>query len=162
MIDPVTAVMAATKAFNMVKKMVAAGREIDDTLGQIGAWYGAVSDFNEAKKEAENPPLFRRLVSAQSVEQEAMNVYIQNKKIAFQENELRVLLMYTYGQTGYTELVALRRKIREQREATIYAQARRRKAFFWNSIAAVAASTVLYVVYLLIKAIMVQINGNGI
>jgi hypothetical protein len=70
--------------------------------------------------------------------------------------------MYTYGQTGYTELVALRRKIREQREATVYAQARRRKAFFWNSIAAAAASTVLYVVYLLINAIMVQINGNGI
>ena len=89
MIDPVTAVMAATKAFNMVKKMVAAGREIDETLQQIGSWYGAVADFNEAKKQAENPPLFRRLVSAQSVEQEAMNVYIQNNIICHQANTFR-------------------------------------------------------------------------
>jgi hypothetical protein len=159
MIDPVTAVMAATNAFNMVKKMVAAGREIDDTLGQIGAWYGAVSDFNEAKKQAENPPLFRRLVSAQSVEQEAMNVYIQNKKIAFQENELRVLLMYTYGQTGYTELVQLRRKIKEQREATIYAQARRRKAFVWNTLTISAIGTIGYFIYYIFKLIINQASA---
>ena len=159
MIDPVTAVMAATKAFNMVKKMVAAGREIDDTLGQIGSWYGAVADFNEAKKQAENPPLFRRLVSAQSVEQEAMNVYIQNKKIAFQENELRVLLMYTYGQTGYTELVQLRRKIKEQREATIYAQERRRKAFVWNTLTISAIGTIGYSIYYIFKVIINQASA---
>ena len=159
MIDPVTAVMAATKAFNMVKKMVAAGREIDETLQQIGSWYGAVADFNEAKKQAENPPLFRRLVSAQSVEQEAMNVYIQNKKIAFQENELRVLLMYTYGQTGYTELVQLRRKIKEQREATIYAQARRRKAFVWNTLTISAIGTIGYFIYYIFKVIINQASA---
>lgn len=162
MIDPVTAVIAATKAFNMVKKMVAAGREIDDTLNQIGVFYGAVSDFNEAKKQAENPPLFKKLVSAQSVNQEAMAVYVQNKKISVYENELRVLLMYTYGQSGYTELVQLRRKIKEQREATIYAQARRRKAFLWNAMTGTAVTFVLYAVYLLINAIMSQLNGNGI
>ena len=159
MIDPVTAVIAATKAFNMVKKMVAAGREIDETLQQIGSWYGAVADFNEAKKQAENPPLFRRLVSAQSVEQEAMNVYIQNKKIAFQENELRVLLMYTYGQTGYTELVQLRRKIKEQREATIYAQARRRKAFVWNTLTISAIGTIGYFIYYIFKLIINQASA---
>ena len=159
MIDPVTAVMAATKAFNMVKKMVAAGREIDETLQQIGSWYGAVADFNEAKKQAENPPLFRRLVSAQSVEQEAMNVYIQNKKSAFQENELRVLLMYTYGQTGYTELVQLRRKIKEQREATIYAQARRRKAFVWNTLTISAIGTIGYFIYYIFKVIINQASA---
>ena len=159
MIDPVTAVMAATKAFNMVKKMVAVGREMDETLTHIGTFYGAVSDFNEAKKQAENPPLFRRLVSAQSVEQEAMNVYIQNKKIAFQENELRVLLMYTYGQTGYTELVQLRRKIKEQREATIYAQARRRKAFVWNTLTISAIGTIGYFIYYIFKLIINQASA---
>ena len=41
--------------------------------------------------------------------------------------------MYTYGKEGYQELVDLRRKIKKQRERTIYAQARRRKAFVWNT-----------------------------
>ena len=29
--------------------MIAAGREVEDTLGQIGRWYGAVSDLNECQ-----------------------------------------------------------------------------------------------------------------
>jgi len=159
MIDPVTAVMAATKAFNMVKKMVAAGREIESTLTQIGAWYGAVSDFNEAKRQAQNPPLFKRLVSKKSVEQEAMDIYVQQKKVNQQENELRTLLLYTYGTGGYQELVDLRRKIREQREQTIYAQARKRKALFWNSVALAACSLMAYGIYLIISLIIGQANG---
>ena len=159
MIDPVTAVIAATKAFNIVKKMVAVGREMDETLTHIGTFYGAIADFNEAKKQAENPPIFRRLVSAQSVEQEAMNIYIQNKKIAFQENELRVLLMYTYGQGGYSELIALRRKIKEQREATIYAQARRRKALVWNTVTISAIGTIGYSIYYIFKVIINQASA---
>jgi hypothetical protein len=62
MIDPITAVAVATSAFKTVQKMVSMGREIEDTLGQVGKWYGAVSDFNEAKRQAENPPIFRSSV----------------------------------------------------------------------------------------------------
>jgi hypothetical protein len=159
MIDPITAITVATKAFNTVKRMVAAGREIEDTLTQIGAWYGAVSDFNEAKRQAQNPPLFKRLVSKKSVEQEAMDIYVQQKKVNQQENELRTLLLYTYGTGGYQELVDLRRKIREQREQTIYAQARKRKALFWNSVALAACSLMAYGIYLIISLIIGQANG---
>jgi DNA-binding FrmR family transcriptional regulator len=159
MIDPLTAIAVATKAFNTVKRMVAAGREIEDTLTQIGAWYGAVSDFNEAKRQAQNPPLFKRLVSKKSVEQEAMDIYVQQKKVNQQENELRTLLLYTYGTNGYQELVDLRRKIREQREQTIYAQARKRKAFFWNTVALLALSAMAFAIYLIISAIAGQTNG---
>jgi hypothetical protein len=159
MIDPLTAIAVATKAFNTVKRMVAAGREIEDTLTQIGTWYGAVSDFNEAKRQAQNPPLFKRLVSKKSVEQEAMDIYVQQKKVNQQENELRTLLLYTYGTNGYQELVDLRRKIREQREQTIYAQARKRKAFFWNTVALLALSAMAFAIYLIISAIAGQTNG---
>jgi len=159
MIDPFTAIAVATKAFNTVKRMVSAGHEIESTLSQIGIWYGAVADFNEAKREAHNPPLFKRLVSKKSVEQEAMDIYVQQKKVNKQENELRTLLLYTYGTGGYQELVDLRRKIREQREATVYAQARRRKAFFWNSIACVCCSAMAYIIYLIISVILGQANG---
>ena len=55
MVDPITAVATATAAFNGIRKMVEAGQNIENTFGQIGKWYGAVSDFNEAKRQAENP-----------------------------------------------------------------------------------------------------------
>ena len=38
MIDPITAVAMATSAFKTVQKMVSMGREIEDTLGQVGKW----------------------------------------------------------------------------------------------------------------------------
>lgn len=134
MIDPITCIATATTAFNTVKKMVSLGRDVEDTLGQLGNWYGAIADLNEAEKNAKNPPLFKKIVASKSVEQEAMQVFAAKKKALQQEKELRELLMYTYGQDGYQELVDLRRKIRKEREQTIYRQARRRKAFFWNTI----------------------------
>lgn len=132
--DPISAITTATTAFNMVKKMVSMGREVEDTLGQLGKWYGAVSDLNEAERNAKNPPLFKKIVASRSVEQEALQVFAAKKKALQQEKELRELLMYTYGQEGYQELVDLRRKIKRDREQTIYRQARRRKAFFWNTL----------------------------
>jgi len=153
MIDPISAVAMATSAFKMVQKMVSAGQEIENTLGQVGKWYGAVSDFNEAKRQAENPPLFKRLVASKSIEQEAMEMFANNKKIQQQEKDLRELLMYSYGATAYQELLDMRRKIRDQREKTVYAQARKRKAFFWNSVSFAVIGGMGYVLYLMIKAV---------
>jgi GrpB-like predicted nucleotidyltransferase (UPF0157 family) len=149
MIDPITAVAMATSAFKTVQKMVSMGREIEDTLGQVGKWYGAVSDFNEAKRQAENPPIFRRLVASKSVEQEALEMYAHDKRIKQQETELRELLMYTYGPDAYKELLGMRRKIREQREKTLYAQERRRKAFIWNGVSFIFISIMVYSLYII-------------
>ena len=153
MIDPISAVAMATSAFKMVQKMVSAGQEIEETLSHVGRWYGAVSDFNEAKRQAENPPLFKRLVASKSIEQEAMEMFANNKKIQQQEKDLRELLMYSYGATAYQELLDMRRKIRDQREKTVYAQARKRKAFVWNSVSFAVIGGMGYVLYLMIKAV---------
>ena len=157
MIDPITAVAMATSAFKTVQKMVSMGREIEDTLGQVGKWYGAVSDFNEAKRQAENPPIFRRLVASKSVEQEALEMYAHDKRIKQQETELRELLMYTYGPDAYKELLGMRRKIRDQREKTLYAQERRRKAFIWNGVAGIVLSIMLYSLYIIGSLIVERI-----
>jgi len=157
MIDPITAVAMATSAFKTVQKMVSMGREIEDTLGQVGKWYGAVSDFNEAKRQAENPPIFRRLVASKSVEQEALEMYAHDKRIKQQETELRELLMYTYGPDAYKELLGMRRKIRDQREKTLYAQERRRKAFIWNGVAFIFIGIMLYSLYIVGSLILERI-----
>jgi hypothetical protein len=156
MIDPVTAISIATNAFGTIKRMVEAGRDVEDTLSQVGRWYGAVSDLNECQRRAENPPLFKRIVSSQSVEQEAMQIYAHQKKIQAQEKELRTLLMYQYGPEGYNELTALRRKIREQREKTVYLQERRRKALYWNSVQVTGIAVLAYGLYAVVAFLMSQ------
>ena len=154
MIDPISAVAMATSAFKMVQRMVSVGREIEDTLGQVGKFYGAVSDFNESKRQADNPPLFKRLVASKSIEQEAMEMFANNKRIQQQEKELRELLMYTYGANAYQELQGMRRSIKEQREKTVYAQARRHKAFIWNTVAISVLSGMGYILYYIINLIL--------
>jgi len=134
MIDPITAITAATTAYKTVQKLVAAGRDIEDTMGQLAQWYGAVSDLNEAERQAKNPPLFRKLIASKSVEQEAMELFAHKKKIQAQERDLREMLLYSYGKEGYSEMMAMRKQIRADREKAVYAQARKRKELFWNTI----------------------------
>jgi hypothetical protein len=134
MIDPITAITAATTAYKTVQKLVAAGRDIEDTMGQLAQWYGAVSDLSEAERQAKNPPLFRRLIASKSVEQEAMELFAHKKKIQAQERDLREMLLYSYGKEGYSEMMAMRKQIRADREKAVYAQARKRKAMFWNTV----------------------------
>jgi len=58
--DPVTislAVGVASKAFSAIKQGFAVGRDIEQMSGDIGRWMGAVSDVDNAEKQAKNPPL---------------------------------------------------------------------------------------------------------
>lgn len=120
--------MAATTAFSTVKKFVAAGQEFEQVAGQLGKWYTAVSDFRHAQQEQKKPPIFKKLFAAGSVEEEALNLLIQEKKIMEQEKELAILLNLRFGHGTMDELKEMRRSIRKKREQTVYKQMQRRKA----------------------------------
>jgi len=120
--------MAATTAFSTVKKFVAAGQEFEQVAGQLGKWYTAVSDFRHAQQEQKKPPIFKKLFAAGSVEEEALQLLIHEKKIMEQEKELSIILNMRFGHGTMDELKEMRRKIRTQRERTIYRQAQRKKA----------------------------------
>ena len=89
--EPITgilaAVSAANSAFTVVKKLVAAGREIEDVAGQIGKWYGAFGDFNRLANERANkkPSVFKRLLHDGSVEQEALQITMHKQALIKQE-----------------------------------------------------------------------------
>lgn len=122
MIDPISAVAMATSAFSMVKKLVNAGREIEDVMGQLGKWYTAVADISRAEQQRKNPPLFKKLFNGKSIEQEALEILVHKKKLAEQERELQTMLNFAYGPSTWQELIELRRKVRKQREDTLYRQ----------------------------------------
>ena len=129
MIDPVTAIAAATAAFNGVKKLVHAGREIEDVVDQLGKWYGAAADLNRAEAQRKNPPIFTKLFSSGSVEEEALQILIHKKKLAEQEQQLQDMLNIRFGYGTWKEMIELRRKIKKEREETIYKQQEKRQAF---------------------------------
>ena len=96
--DPVSLVAMASTAFKGVQVLVSKGAEIEHVAQKLGQWYGLVSDLREAEKEAENPPLFKKMFDGESVEQQALNAVIAKKKIEEQEKQIRELIMYSYGQ----------------------------------------------------------------
>ncbi|WP_395007004.1 hypothetical protein [Cypionkella sp.] len=134
MIDPVSAFALATGAFNMIKKAVEAGREIEDCVGYFGKFFQGVSDISKAEEESKNPPLFKKLLSRGSVEEEAFQAVVHRQKVQQMENELRELITYRYGNEVYRDMLIMRRQIRQEREQTVYKQQQRRKAFLWNSL----------------------------
>ena len=129
MIDPITAITAATTAYKTVQRFVAAGQDFENTVGQMGKWYTAVSDFRKGQQMQKKPPLFKKLFNAGSVEEEALALLMHEKKIAEQEKELSTILNCRYGHGTWDELTEMRRKIAKQREKDVYKQAQLRKDF---------------------------------
>jgi len=128
--DPVTislAVGVASKAFDAIKKGFSVGRDIEQMSGDIGRWMGAVSDVDNAEKQAKNPPLFGKLFKAGSIEEAAMAAYAAKKKLEEQRYELKMFLNLTHGPQAYNELLQMEGQIRKQRQETIYKQQQLRR-----------------------------------
>ena len=125
--DPVSLVAIASSTFKGIQVLVNKGAEIEQVAQKLGHWYGLVSDLREAEKEAENPPLFKKLFDGESVEAQALNAVIAKKKIEEQEKQIRELIMYSYGQDTYKEMMQMRRDIRAKREQMIYKQRRKQR-----------------------------------
>ena len=132
MLDPVSALAIATSAFNLLKKGISAGRELEDMAGQLGTWFGAVADVKSAEEEAKDPPLFRKLISSGSVEQEALQALVARKKIEQQEKELRELIVWRWGVEEYTAMMRDRTRIKDTRAKAIQNQRRKMRKLIAN------------------------------
>ena len=120
MLDPISAVAAATSAYNVIKKGIAFGQDLESMTSSLSKWYGAVSDFNYAEKEVNEAKGVSKLLFKGSIEKMALDITINKQKIREQEKELRTLITYTYGPNVYNEMIELRRKLKKQREDEIY------------------------------------------
>jgi hypothetical protein len=125
--DPLSLVAMASTTFKGLQVLVSRGAEIEHVAQKLGHWYTLVSDINQAEKEAENPPLFKKVFDGPSVEEQALNAIIAKKKIEEQNKQIRELIMYAYGEETYREMLQMRKDIRAKREKIIYKQRRRQR-----------------------------------
>ena len=145
---------AATAAFNGVKMLVAKGAEIEHVANKLSQWYTHVADLKEKEKEIQKPPLFKKIMPGSSVEAEALNLIVAKKRWEQQEKELRELIMFRFGRETLTEMYDLRKKIKAQREQTIYAQKRRRRNLIDGIFVAIALAFAGSLVYWVVDLIM--------
>ena len=118
MIDPITAIAAATAAFNGIKQIVATGREIEDCVGQLSKWAGAMSDINFLEQKAKNPPWYKSFTG--SPEAEAMEIFAAKEKIEKQKKEILTMIGYMYGDRGQERYRDILREVKAQRQKHAY------------------------------------------
>tara|TARA_R100001015_G_C4632040_1_gene195105 strand:- start:2844 stop:3521 length:678 start_codon:yes stop_codon:yes gene_type:complete len=119
----------ATAAFGAIKKGFAIGRDIESMVSDLSRWMGAISDLDQAEKEAKNPPIFKKLFAGKTVEQEAMEAFAAKRKAAAQRDELKQWIGLTLGKSAWDDLVRMEGQIRKRRQDAIYAQREKRRKF---------------------------------
>lgn len=129
MVDPISAMALASSAFQALKKGVTIGKELHSMSNQISTWMSAVSDIDRAHHEAKNPPIFKKIFNAKSVEEEAIELFTQKKQLQNQRDELRKLISSMCGPNAWQELLRMEADIRKQRKETLYAQREARRHF---------------------------------
>ena len=129
MIDPISAAATASAAFTTIQRGFQVARSIEDMASDLSRWMGALSDLEQAEKEAKNPPIFKKLFAGQSVEAQAMEAFAAKNKAEEQRAQLKQYIQYSYGQSKWDELVKMEGSIRKQRQETIYKQRERRRKF---------------------------------
>ena len=158
--DPISLFMAATAAFNTVKKLVEAGREVEDVLGQIGTWMGKVSELQAADNK--KPGIFQRIGSGKSVEQEAMEQLQRRESVRKQHLELMSMVKLRYGPQAFDELMQMQRQIKLKRERQIIHQQQRRRDLIGYALAAIVVVLGVWALWgMIATAIEWKQNGVG-
>ena len=149
MLDPVTAAAGCAKAYAVVKGMVEAGRSVEDTLSQIGVWWGHYSDAMECDKKEPSP--FRKVVFAKSVQAEALERFARQQKLRAQRREIVMLIKYTYGDTGLDEFRQLQKTITLERERTIYKQKRMKEKILAGILGIIGVIPIVFLIWLVVE-----------
>ena len=155
MIEIAAAASVAAQSFKVLKAGFGVGRDLESMAGDLSRWMGALSDLDQAEREAKNPPIFKKLFGGKSVEQEAIEVFAAKRQAQAQRDELKQWVQLTLGRKAWDDLIATEGRIRKQRQETIYKQREKRRKFVeivaWTVLVAVGAS-VLAAFVLLLKA----------
>jgi hypothetical protein len=119
-LDPITIIATASAAYNALKKGISVGRELQDMGSQLATWAGAISDIEFLAKKAENPPWWK---VGGNVQAEAIEIFAAKKKIEAQRQELKTYIQYSYGQSGWEDLLRIEAQVRRRKQATDHRRA---------------------------------------
>ena len=113
MIDPVTALAGATAAFNMLKKGISVGKDLQDMGGQLSKWAGAIADLEFADKQNQKPAWYKTLGGG--VQAQAMEIFAAKQKAAAMRAELKDYISVMYGPSKWDEILQIEAELRKQK-----------------------------------------------
>lgn len=141
MIDPVSAIGMATAAYRGIKSAIDTGRELHDMAGTLSQWAGAMSDLDFSHKQAENPPMFKKLFGASQIEQNALEIWGHKQKAKEMRDEMKTHISFYYGPSAWDEIVRIEGEMRKKRAAEVY-KAEERKQLILEWVVGILLATV--------------------
>jgi len=123
MIDPFTALSVASTAVSQIQQLLSAGRDASAAMSKFA---GAVSDINYAAERAKNPSIWKTLTG--SAESEAIELFTAQKKVQDMRQQIETMIGYTYGEKGLAEYKETLRRVKKQREDTVYRKQKLKEA----------------------------------
>ena len=137
MIDPVTALAGASAAFQMLKKGIAVGKDLQDMGGQLSKWAGSIADLDFAEKQNQKPAWYKTLGGG--VQAQAMEIFAAKQKAASMRQELKEYISVMYGPSKWQEILAIEADLRKQKREHEHRQMEIKQAIIeWS------AGTVLF------------------
>ena len=113
MIDPITAISAATAAFSYLKKGIAVGKDLQDMGSHLSKWAGAIADLDFAEKQNRKPAWYKALGGG--VEAQAMEIFAAKQKAAAMRQELKDYISVMYGPSKWQEILEIEADLRKQK-----------------------------------------------
>lgn len=159
MIDPVSAIGLATAAYRGIKSAIDTGKELHDMAGTLSQWAGAMSDLDFSHKQAQNPPMFKKLFGASQIEQNALEIWGHKQKAKEMREEMRTHISFFYGPSAWDEIVRIEGEMRKKRAAEVYA-AEERKQLIVEWIVGLTAAIIGAGLLVLVVYIIGKINGS--
>ena len=144
--DPISAIAAATTAYNAIKKGFKVGKEIEGMSKDLGRWMGAIQEVKEGHTKAKGR-------SFGSVEEEALESFAALKKAQQMEHELRQFVNFNYGHNAWNEVIRIQVDIRKRKKEALEEAKRKQAKMIENTILGVlvvfflgAVGSVLYLI----------------
>ena len=144
--DPISAIAAATTAYNAIKKGFKVGKEIEGMSKDLGRWMGAIQEVKEGHTKAKGR-------SFGSVEEEALESFAALKKAQQMEHELRQFVNFNYGHNAWNEVIRIQVDIRKKKKEALEEAKRKQAKMIENIILGVlvvfflgAVGSVLYLI----------------
>jgi hypothetical protein len=144
--DPISAIAAATTAYNAIKRGFKVGKEIEGMSKDLGRWMGAIQEVKEGHNKAKGR-------SFGSVEEEALESFAALKKAQQMENELRQFVNMHYGPNAWNEVIRIQVNIRKKKKEALEEAKRQQAKMIENTILGVlvifflgAVGSVLYLI----------------
>ena len=145
--DPISAIAAATTAYNAIKRGFKVGKEIEGMSKDLGRWMGAIQEVKEGHNKAKGR-------SFGSVEEEALESFAALKKAQQMENELRNFVNLNYGPNAWNEVIRIQVDIRKKKKEALEEAKRKQRRMIENIIIGVCClfflgtvGAVLYLVF---------------